>query len=575
MIRFLQLLVCVGGMLLLLTAMTVAEIPSTISYQGSLTDAENNPVEDGPQLIRFVIWNHATESAPANDLWNSGFRTVQITGGLFSYELGLDVIFSSNLFSDTTRYLGITVGTDPEISPRTKLTSQAYAFHALSADKADLAKNANNATNADGLGGKAPSHYLDWNNLTDVPAGFADGVDNVGTGDITAVNAGSGLSGGGSSGDVSLSVGTSAITSSHIANNTIMDVDVNNNANISPSKIGGTAATLSGINHFTESNYHEGTGVVKLYDSTMMINANGITIGRADIPISTYLLEMNRAYSTSGVRYGIFSTLANYSDGTLYGSTNNVGSLSGGTGNRYGITSYANNNTVTGSGSRYGIFASAGTSSNASGTSYGVYGIGRGGTYAYGVFGYALSGSIATYAGYFTGNVTVTGTLSQGGGSFKIDHPLDPENKYLQHSFVESPDMMNVYNGNVLLDANGEATITMPDYFNALNSDFRYQLTCIGGFAPVYIADEIQNGGFRIAGGQPGIKISWQVTGIRKDAWAEKNRIEVEVEKPEPEKGYYIHPEAIGFDKTMSINREQFKEAEKHNRDQVEREELR
>lgn len=47
------------------------------------------------------------------------------------------------------------------------------------------------------------------------------------------------------------------------------------------------------------------------------------------------------------------------------------------------------------------------------------------------------------------GNVAVQNTLSKGGGSFKIDHPLDPENKYLYHSFVESPDMMNVYNGNI------------------------------------------------------------------------------------------------------------------------------
>ena len=45
------------------------------------------------------------------------------------------------------------------------------------------------------------------------------------------------------------------------------------------------------------------------------------------------------------------------------------------------------------------------------------------------------------------GNLDVTGTISKGGGTFKIDHPLDPTNKYLYHSFVESPDMMNIYNG--------------------------------------------------------------------------------------------------------------------------------
>ncbi|HMB91945.1 MAG TPA: hypothetical protein VKP65_13915, partial [Rhodothermales bacterium] len=63
-------------------------------------------------------------------------------------------------------------------------------------------------------------------------------------------------------------------------------------------------------------------------------------------------------------------------------------------------------------------------------------------------------------AGQFVGDVNVSGTLSKGGGSFKIDHPLDPANKYLAHSFVESPDMMNVYNGNAVLDAAGEAVVT-------------------------------------------------------------------------------------------------------------------
>jgi hypothetical protein len=120
---------------------------------------------------------------------------------------------------------------------------------------------------------------------------------------------------------------------------------------------------------------------------------------------------------------------------------------------------------------------------------------------------------------------------------------VDPANKYLFHSFVESPDMMNIYNGNAVLDANGEGVVGLPEWFGALNRDFRYQLTCIGGFAPVYVAEEISNNQFKIAGGKLGMKISWQVTGIRQDAWANPHRIPVEVEKSEHERGYYIHPE--------------------------------
>jgi len=150
------------------------------------------------------------------------------------------------------------------------------------------------------------------------------------------------------------------------------------------------------------------------------------------------------------------------------------------------------------------------------------------------------------------GNMNVTGSLAKAGGSFKIDHPLDPENKYLYHSFVESPDMMNIYNGNVTTDGNGYATITMPDYFEALNRDFRYQLTVIdsANFALVRISRKMEGNTFEIASNLPNIEVSWTVTGIRQDAWANKNRIPNSVDKTGDEKGKLLHPEA--FDQPAS-----------------------
>lgn len=130
------------------------------------------------------------------------------------------------------------------------------------------------------------------------------------------------------------------------------------------------------------------------------------------------------------------------------------------------------------------------------------------------------------------GNLTVNGTVTKGGGSFRIDHPLDPENKYLYHFFVESPEMKNVYDGIAVCDENGEAVVTLPEWFEALNENFRYQLTCVGGYAPVYIKEEIQQNRFVIAGGKPGLKVSWQVTGVRKDKWALEHRMPIEQEKP-------------------------------------------
>ncbi len=156
-------------------------------------------------------------------------------------------------------------------------------------------------------------------------------------------------------------------------------------------------------------------------------------------------------------------------------------------------------------------------------------------------------------AGVFYGRVEVTGALSAATKNFRIDHPLDPENKYLVHTSVESADMMNIYNGNIVLDAKGEANVSMPDWFEALNREFRYQLTSIGGFNPIYIADELVNNRFKIAGGRPGAKISWQVTGIRKDPWAEANRTAVEEAKSENDRGSYLHAEAYGQPEERSV----------------------
>ncbi len=136
----------------------------------------------------------------------------------------------------------------------------------------------------------------------------------------------------------------------------------------------------------------------------------------------------------------------------------------------------------------------------------------------------------------------VFGTLIKAAGSFRIDHPLDPKNKFLSHSFVESPDMMNIYNGNVTTNGRGEAAVELPAYFDALNRDFRYQLTVIGQFAQAIVLEKINGNRFRIKTDKPNVEVSWQVTGIRKDKFAEENRIQVESEKPERERGKLHNP---------------------------------
>jgi hypothetical protein len=138
------------------------------------------------------------------------------------------------------------------------------------------------------------------------------------------------------------------------------------------------------------------------------------------------------------------------------------------------------------------------------------------------------------------GDLTVSGTIVKGSGGFQIDHPLDPASKYLVHSFVESPDMKNVYDGVAVADSLGEVSVELPAYFDALNKDFRYQLTPIGAPAPnLHVKQELTRNRFAIAGAAPGQRVCWQVTGTRKDAWALANPIVVEREKPKGQRGHF------------------------------------
>jgi hypothetical protein len=265
---------------------------------------------------------------------------------------------------------------------------------------------------------------------------------------------------------------------------------------------------------------------------------------------------------SEGTSIGAYSSGADYA---LYG----IGGLYGayGTGSAYGVYG-AGPTGVVGNGTTYGVIGTT-TDPNADGVrgdggQWGVHGVngrsagvrgdagyvgvwGQAGTY--GVYGYTTgttSGSFgvmgqatgSAWALYGIGNVGVQGTLSKLAGSFRIDHPLDPERRWLSHSFVESPDMMNVYNGVADLDADGRATVGLPDYFGALNRDFRYQLTAIGSASPaLHIAEEVRDNAFSIAGGTPNGRVSWQVTGIRQDDYAKAHPIVVELDKDADEHG--------------------------------------
>ena len=114
----------------------------------------------------------------------------------------------------------------------------------------------------------------------------------------------------------------------------------------------------------------------------------------------------------------------------------------------------------------------------------------------------------------------------------------------------------SIYDGVVTLNAKGEAIVSLPGWFEPLNKDFRYQLTSIGEYAPVYVAQKVSNNQFKIPGGKPGMEISWQVTGIRKDPFANAHRIPVEEDKRPADRGKYLYPKEYGVPETMSVNHE-------------------
>jgi len=253
---------------------------------------------------------------------------------------------------------------------------------------------------------------------------------------------------------------------------------------------------------------------------------------------ATGLEVLNPAFGSQAV-YG-------YASSTNGGNSVGVNGVSASTAaNASGVLGAVNSSATNAAGVR-------GSNSSASCCGMGVAGFHSGqgiGVYGEAQNGFAVSGfSPNNWSGYFQGSVNVVGRLYKSSGAFRIDNPIDPAHSYLQHSFVESPDMMNVYNGNVRTDAKGFATVTLPRWFQALNKDFRYQLTVIakrGQFVQAMIVKEIADNRFTLETSKPKVKVSWQVTGIRKDRYANAHRIQVVVPKGDAE-GKYVHPELYG-----------------------------
>jgi hypothetical protein len=538
-------------LLLLLTIIFITSInifgqaiPKQIDYQGVLKTSAGSIVPDGNYQLTFKIYNDPTGGSA---LWTE-VQTVAVANGIFSAHLGSVTPITTVPFN-RIHFLGITIESDPELSPRTMLTPSPYSFMAMDITDNTVVKSLNSL--------KDDVNLVAGSNISITPSG-----NNL---TISATGGGSGIGGSGTTNYIPVFTNSTSIGNSLISeisgkigiddNNPNYMLTINSGAaaglGLKIHRTGGTNLLLKNDGSPTD----EKGWAFNVYSTKLQIR----TIADNDVTtllnVATFQRNGNVGIGTESPAYPLHVQSSD-ADNVIYSEYTGTTAV-----DEIGV--YGKSRPVAG----YGIGGSfeggwRGVVGMTDGTgysslTYGVYGVSSGGTTGtrIGVYGSATGGT-NSYAGYFSGNAYVSGNLSKGGGSFKIDHPLDPANKYLYHSFVESPDMMNIYNGNIVTDGSGYSTVTLPEWFEALNKDFRYQLTVIGNFAQAIIYQKVQNNQFTIRTDKPNVEVSWQVTGIRKDAFAEKNRIPVEVLKKDDEVGKYIHPNAFGLPEAMGIDYE-------------------
>ena len=165
-----------------------------------------------------------------------------------------------------------------------------------------------------------------------------------------------------------------------------------------------------------------------------------------------------------------------------------------------------------------------------------------------GVYGQNDSG--AGFGVFAAGNSGASGTKS-----FLIDHPLDPENKYLQHYCNESPTPQNTYQGTVVTDGNSWAVVELPGYFESINKDAKVQLTvddATADFVLAKVVGGVNGARFRIRTSKPRVKVYWMVSADRNDRWVQKYGTPVEIDKDVSARGTYQHPELYGKGKEFS-----------------------
>jgi hypothetical protein len=479
------------------SAAQAQNVPALINYQGQLVDGTGTPLPNGNYELTFRIYS----ADPGGSLlWGPQvLPSVALVGGRFNVILGPTDAGGqavSAAFSNAVTYLEIQVGANSPISPRQQVLSAPYALQAENSEF--LAGYGWDAVFTDT--GRPDTGHLPGAKIADASVTSSQ----ISPGAITTSQLANGAV-------TVANIAAGAVGSAQIANGAVGTAQIANDAVTSAQIAGGAVGTsqiaIGAVD--TEQIATNAVGTDQI--ATNAVGTDQIAPGSINGSLISWPLYVSGGYGhvlrIGGQTPGVLEITNTYSGGELLFFPDYCISVAG---------------------------------------EYCIAAVNQSGQSAY----IADDGDAAD----FYGPVNVTGTLTKSGGSFKIDHPLDPANKYLSHSFVESPDMKNVYDGVVTLDASGEATVNLPEWFEALNKDFRYQLTAMGAPQPnLYIAAEVSGNSFKIAGGAGGGKVSWQVTGIRHDAWANAHRIPVEEMKPQAERGFYLAPELFGQSQDKNV----------------------
>jgi hypothetical protein len=514
--RLLASLLCVALLLAGLSAYAAA--PRVISFQGKLTDPVGVPMA-GTFEMTFRLWSSETGGTKLLEQVYPG--VVVDNEGLYNVELNIptSITFMSPV------WLGVEVASDGEMSPRYALTSSPYSFWAMDADKLD------GKDSSEFLGGSGSANYI---------AMF--------TGTYMISNSAIYQSG------TNIGIGTTSPTAKLDVSGTLV---VSDKANIGPGCTNaGANAFAAGSNNTASGSYSSVGGGRYNVASGSYANVSGGYYNNATSSYATvgggYSNDATYYYSTVGGGYnntasayystvgGGYYNAASYYYSTVGGGYHNTASYYYATvpGGYYNTASYYY--TAVGGGyyntaSYYYAAVPGGYYNSASGYASLAAGY-RSNASAY----YSLAAGYYSTAGYdnsvaLNGQTTTAsgetrvGLLSKAAGTFTIDHPLDPDNKILNHYFAESPEMVLIYRGVAHIGGRGRAEVHLPDYFDALNRNPMVQLTGVGT-SDVYVAEEVSGNTF-VIGGKPGTKVYWTVTGDRKDQSAEIARTIMPVEQ--------------------------------------------